>query len=255
MPDIKSLKDEAKKFIREDGFENAVRVLQQIVNLFPEDLEGWYYLSISLVEINNFVEAEAAIKSALKLDSENADFRIHLGLVQIRQDRLEEGIESYKKALEFDSKSVYALIGLTECYLDNDDLTRAKANVDILENIKLTEEEEEDAADTLVRYFLEKAMENWTGSLIEDGETIYFPETLEQIEDAEHYIELAEITDSQNEYYLERIKLMKEVVITNRQVLEENNSSDPENEETKTEPPETQTIEVPELETEEKPNE
>ena len=224
MPDIKNLKDKAKKFVREDDFENAVKVLQEIVSLYPEDLEGWYYLSSLSLTLENFEEAEKAIRSGLALDSENADYWVQLGLVQYELNPKADCIESYTKALKLEPNNVDALIGITEYYLDIDDLENAETYVNILENIELTEEEEEDATDTLVRYFLEKSMDGWTGSRIEDGETKYFPETIEQVEDTEHYIELAEVGKTEDKNSLERITLLKDVVKTNRQVLGENNS-------------------------------
>ncbi|MCD4652116.1 MAG: tetratricopeptide repeat protein, partial [Candidatus Cloacimonetes bacterium] len=269
MSDVASLKKQAKAFLRDDNHQGALEVLQQIVVLEPEDLEGLYYLALAYSHFNQFQESEETIRKAIALDNQNTDYWHHLSLLQYDQSMLDDCIESTDKMLEIDPDNADAkimlglmakdekrweeaidyfeagisreinedaLLNLIECYLDIENLEKAEEKLDIVEELELDDELSEKENDLFVRFYLAKAMENWSGSTVSDGETLYFPENIEQIEQSEHFIEMAETMKTENSFFQERIALLKEVINTKR---DEINGIDLDEEETEEEAYET----------------
>ena len=263
MSDIDNLKQQAKDLILKDEYEKVFEILKKIVSLDPNDHEMWYYLSIVYFHNQNLDESEKAINKALSLESENPDYIMQSAYLKHQQGYAEKALEMYKKVLELDPdhKGANNMMGMIavdeeryddairyfekaiddepdadildamiESYLNLNELEQAGERLKQYSKFELEDDELEKRNMLLVRYFIEKAMENWTGSSTEeDGEELFFPETMEQAEYSENYLEMAEEVNTSDEYLRGRVELLREVLTTNREKLESGNTTEEEN--------------------------
>src|SRR5450830_1476281 len=54
---------------------------------------------------NNYIEAEKALRKAIKADPDNAEYLTNLGGAVLNQDRVDEAIAIYEKAIEINTES------------------------------------------------------------------------------------------------------------------------------------------------------
>ena len=258
MSEIDNLKEQAKDYFKKNEYEKALDVLQQIVRLDPQDHEMWHYLSLVYFDLKNYQKSEESINKALALESENTDYILQFAYLKNRVST-DESTKLFKKILELDPGHPDAniIMGafafdegryedavkyletgmdeepdgddleiLIECYLNLMELEKAGERLKQYVKYDIEGEALEKRNYLLVKYFIEKAMDTWTGSETdENGDTIYFPESEDQIEDAENYLDMAEDVGTTDEYFLEKIAELKNVIAANKN----NSSADAEN--------------------------
>lgn len=256
MSKIDDLKQQAHDLVDQEKFEEAIPVFQQILKEDDSDHEAWYFLALTYIELENHDSAENALNKAIELDDNNTDYLLQMGYVKHLSGKINESSEyfhrilkidplnadaqsmlglmakdneNYEEAIEYleasysNEADVDTLISLIECLLDIGELDKVESKFELLSQSELIDEQYDEESELKTRFYLDKAMNSWTGtSTGEDGEILYFPETMEQIEDAEHFLECAEIQKPKDEFYINRIQQLKDVVETNKQDLKEN---------------------------------
>ncbi|MBN2281160.1 MAG: tetratricopeptide repeat protein [Candidatus Marinimicrobia bacterium] len=253
MNSQENLKKQVADLMETGKFSEAIPVFQKILEADASDSEAWYYLAMARIELKNYEEAEKALAKALDLDKNNTDYLLQSGYLKHLQDNIEEskkifhsilkidpnnidalhmlGLiakdeEHYKEAIEFLIKSydtdpdIDILINIVECYLDWGDLSNAEKYLAQLSEAKLDSEQSRQEREIAVRFYLDKAMSSWTGTTEEEnGETLYYPETLDQVKSAEYYLQCAEKRQPEEEFYKNHLQQLKEVVAAHKQDL------------------------------------
>ncbi len=246
MANIEDLKQKVLNLIDEERHEEAIPIYKQILEITPSDHEAWYFLSLSYLEIDDIENAEQALKNAVDIDPENVDYLLQLGYIAQMQEKSEESSLVFERILDiypyhpeanimlgmiardngqfkeafqyletaYDSEpNPDVLIALIGTYLDTGDLDNAGDKIKELNEKKMNKDQDIQKEELLFRFYLDKSMENWTGVIEnEDGNSEYYPETVQQLENAEHYIEMAEKLETNDEYYQNRLELIKEVI-------------------------------------------
>jgi Tfp pilus assembly protein PilF len=254
MSSLEELEEKAKKLVRENQNEAAVSVLNELLEKDPENHDIWLRLSIILMTLKKDKEAENAIDKALSIkpdeteyklqkaylcylrgdkqtseeltqqilekEEKNIDALLQMAWITKSDERLEEAIRYIERIILIDPEDTSSLLEIIECHLDTNNLKQADLRIKQLVKLSLTEHQETNKNELLVRFFTEKAMETWTGSYQdEEGNTLFYPETEAQIDDARHYLEMAQETNITSELYQNRIAELMEVVHTNQKKL------------------------------------
>jgi tetratricopeptide (TPR) repeat protein len=103
----------------------ALNLIQETVELYPQDDQAWLVLAIARQYENDFYGAEKALLKSIELAPERAELRFRLGEHLQSQKRWQEAATAYRKAIELSSsdpnssdlKSSYAAawLKLGEC--------------------------------------------------------------------------------------------------------------------------------------------
>lgn len=247
-------------FIDVGKYSKAEELLVKHLTQNPSDHEAWYYLSIAYSNLENPDKSEEAIRKAIEINGDEPEYLIRLcyrlymkgeasevkllcskiisinpdfykayrmlGMVAKDEENIPLAVEYFEKALE-NERDVDTMLSLTEVLLDSHELDRADDLLVELRNLDTDQDQAEERDGYFVRYALEKAMQGWTGEAVDDdGSKLYFPETIAQIEDSEHYLEMAEEVGTSDEFYSDRMRQMREVLSSNRAKLGEPVNSD-----------------------------
>jgi tetratricopeptide (TPR) repeat protein len=95
----------------------AIPIMQSYLNDNPDD---WYMLARlgnTYFVLGNFQEAESSFRSALRLNPKCEHVNYFLGIMLRRQERLEEAIQCYQKAIASDPYLAEAHANLAEIYM------------------------------------------------------------------------------------------------------------------------------------------
>ncbi len=87
-----------------ERYEEAITAYQQAINLDPNYVYAHSELGLTLEKLQRYPEAEAAYGQALRIKERAFDFR-NLGNVLKAQERYNEAIEAYQKAIDLDLDS------------------------------------------------------------------------------------------------------------------------------------------------------
>ena len=98
-------------------FNNAIDVLEEGRNLYPENTDILVSLSESYIGANKIEVAMDAFKASVEADPNNQHFRYNYGVLLLNADRYEEAEEQFIKALEIDSEYENAIYNLGVNYV------------------------------------------------------------------------------------------------------------------------------------------
>jgi len=90
-------------------YEDAVTVLDQALQLDPNNAEALVYKGWALSQLKRFEEAATVLDQALQLDPNNAEALGYKGSALSQLKRFEEAVETLDRAIEMDSKQVWML--------------------------------------------------------------------------------------------------------------------------------------------------
>ena len=107
-PDPKDKKAGEKKKNSEKAFESAVEGYKKLIAKNKEDDTAYFYLGLSYNKLNEDEDAAKALKEAVRLKPDNAEYQIELGSILIKLAQYHEAVAVLKKALELDPESVDA---------------------------------------------------------------------------------------------------------------------------------------------------
>jgi len=253
MLPIDDLIQEANDLINAEEYGKALPILKQILEKDPEDTEILYLSAMANIELEKYEDAEKILETLLKIDAENIDALLQLGYLKHQNGEINQSKEFFYKIIEIDpmNADAYQMLGLmamddgdyksavdyldasfaneedydvylniVESYLEMEKLEKAFEMLEKLDTEKLNQDSYETYDNLRTDYFLAKTIESWSGTKKdENGDEVYFPINIEELEDGEHFVEMAKIQESKDKDTIERIKLFEEVLQTNREKL------------------------------------
>lgn len=116
--------NQAKVFLGQSSFENAIEALDKALEIDKMDIETYIYKSIALSNLEKYEEANEELSKALMLDSTNGEVYFYIGNNEILMGNKQKGIENYNKAIAngFDSAQIFVNLGMMYEEEDNIDL-------------------------------------------------------------------------------------------------------------------------------------
>lgn len=90
-----------------DDYADAIRWLRRAVTMDAKNAEAWYDLGRAYMHQGDFVEAEADFDKVLAIDPQHAKALDNLGLSLEGQNRTEEALEAYGRAIEAQSHAAH----------------------------------------------------------------------------------------------------------------------------------------------------
>lgn len=100
---------------KKGNFWGASDSFKWAIKLAPENAMYWSYLSLSLSKIpNRLKDAEEALLQAIKLEPNNAEHYVNLGLIYVRAGMKRRASSQFEKALKLDPDNVEAKRGLQQ---------------------------------------------------------------------------------------------------------------------------------------------
>ncbi len=111
-----------------NDFENAAKYIDAAIKMEPNDSKPYFYKGLALSRNSEFAEAEKMLRKAIEIKNDDT-YYFYLATVQEKQNKIEDTINSLKKALEYNPKNamVYNYLG----YL------YAEMNINLDESIEL----------------------------------------------------------------------------------------------------------------------
>jgi tetratricopeptide (TPR) repeat protein len=94
-------------------FGEAVDLFRSSAEMEPSNARYWSYLSLCLCKMPRMMkEAEKALLNAVRLEPDNAEHHVNLGLIYLKQGIDKKARTQFEKALRLDSKNIRAKKGL-----------------------------------------------------------------------------------------------------------------------------------------------
>ena len=105
--------EEVRKLQARNSYDNAVRnlsdnrlalgmaALKDAIQLDPDNAQFHNTLGLVYLNLGRPIDGQAEIQMAIDLDKNNPDFQHNLGISLAQQSRFEDAIAAYKKALSF----------------------------------------------------------------------------------------------------------------------------------------------------------
>lgn len=105
-------------------YEKAIIVYYDILNLKPDHCPSWHSLALCFYHLENYLEAENAIRNALKKEPSANNF-YGLGLILEKQQDYSNAIDTYNKVIDFDPNFLDAYVTLGDLYHKQEDFEHA----------------------------------------------------------------------------------------------------------------------------------
>jgi hypothetical protein len=97
---IDLLLSRADSFVKLSDLDMAAQVLDSVVELAPDDAEGWYQRAMVHVMQNDYTHALADLKRALEIDPQHYQALNDLGVVLIQMGDKKGALEAFRNALK-----------------------------------------------------------------------------------------------------------------------------------------------------------
>jgi tetratricopeptide (TPR) repeat protein len=121
--------DKAEPLLRQERFAEAIPLYESIVQRLPTFYEAYFDLGTCYAQTGRLGDAEAALRKYLSFQPVSADGDAALGVVLAEQNKNEEAIAEFSKAIQIDPTLVEARKALANEYLQRGD---PKAAVGVL---------------------------------------------------------------------------------------------------------------------------
>lgn len=103
--DIRIYFDAAKGFLREKRYEEAIKELESLLSINPNDYLAYYMMGTALAETEKPKEAVDALKKAVEINPALSDAYLEMGFIYEKAAALEEAAGSFEKFLSLNPKS------------------------------------------------------------------------------------------------------------------------------------------------------
>ncbi len=122
--------EEFHKFVGEKMFSEARRLVQEILDAAPNAPLGHYLLGAMLFEQGDLIEAEAELRTSLRIDPTFARASNYLGLLLVKKHRPLEALQAFENAVKDDAKLYEARINLGTLLLGKGDYDAAALHLE-----------------------------------------------------------------------------------------------------------------------------
>lgn len=113
---------------------DALVVFQQYVRERPADPAGYFWIGVCYDEMSNFPVAVQAYRDGISRAEQNAmdsaEMRTNLGNVYLKQNEIDQAIDSFKRAIEVNPQFGLAELNLGRAYIAKADYSSALAALD-----------------------------------------------------------------------------------------------------------------------------
>lgn len=96
----KHVKEKIKSFIDNNELSEAMNLINEYMEIAPNDIEIYSMKSVALIMQGNFIEAEEVLKEGLAVDSDNFELNYNLGYLYEQSEKINNSLKCYKKALD-----------------------------------------------------------------------------------------------------------------------------------------------------------
>ncbi|MBX9569924.1 MAG: tetratricopeptide repeat protein [Candidatus Obscuribacterales bacterium] len=125
---------EGRKLIDQRRYEEAVARFKQYCLMRPQESNGYFWSGITYDEMGNYSASEKSYRDALvRAENEgmdSAEIRTNLGNALLKQKKIDEAIEEYKRANEVDPLCALAKLNLGRAYIEKGDGASALSAID-----------------------------------------------------------------------------------------------------------------------------
>jgi tetratricopeptide (TPR) repeat protein len=115
------------ELLRQDRVPEALRLIQQTANDYPESAPAWLLLGRILVRARNLPAAEQALRLALERDPDAAEVEFYLGVVSFLRKDSKAAAPHFRRATELKPDYALAHYNLGQCLLQRGDRAGAVA--------------------------------------------------------------------------------------------------------------------------------
>ena len=123
--DVETYNRDALKFIRLGNYTEALNLLNQAVELDPEDDTSWNNISLCYDAIGEYQLALEAAQKAVNLGDESETEYSNLGNAYFDLGNIEDAKLAYEKSLNINDEYFYALYGMGIYYNEIEDYDKA----------------------------------------------------------------------------------------------------------------------------------
>jgi tetratricopeptide (TPR) repeat protein len=99
--------DRATRLLQQGRVDEAVALLRETAEQYPESGRGWLVLGQACIEVKDYAGAENALGNAVRRSPDSAEARFHLGVAHYMQDNPSEAARCFRRAVRL--KPAYAL--------------------------------------------------------------------------------------------------------------------------------------------------
>ncbi|MHA1294327.1 MAG: tetratricopeptide repeat protein [Promethearchaeota archaeon] len=112
-------------YLKQKKYKKAENLLEKVVSENPSFLMGWYKLGLLYFSRNKMKKAIDSINNALRINEKPYLYNL-LGLIFLRNFKLEEAANSFKEAIKLDPKDPSPWINLADAYFKGQKIESAK---------------------------------------------------------------------------------------------------------------------------------
>ncbi len=116
---IKQLYAEALALEQVGYFEEAKVKYQEILDLNPNQVEGWYGLSRVYYDLDQYQDGLVALECGLELDGTQGCYYYQLGLIWEKLGNITEAILAYQKGIELDPEAIEGCLKLGDLWSES----------------------------------------------------------------------------------------------------------------------------------------
>ncbi|MBN2280509.1 MAG: tetratricopeptide repeat protein [Candidatus Marinimicrobia bacterium] len=253
MSPLEKLIEKVNQLLDRGNYSEALPLFEKIIEIDSENVEMLCLFAMTQIEVENFNAAESLLEKALTLQNDNTDCLLQLGYLKHQKGQIAESKHNFSKILKINPDQADALemmgviamneedyesalnflqasnrieedfdvmFKILENYLQLDQPDQAKEIIDLLDGKSLDAEQENLQHNYKTWYYLDKTITNWTGTgTDENGEEALYPATLDEILESEIFLSMAKKQQCDDDYLLERLNQIEEVIETHRSKL------------------------------------
>lgn len=125
----------ARIYLDRNAPEHALEMLVRAAAIAPKDAQNHYMQGEAKQALDDPAGAEAAFRKVTTLDPDHTDAHIRLGMLLAEQNRLQEAVKAYERAIFLDRTAVVARYNLAQVCVQLEDYQRALAQLHLVKEL------------------------------------------------------------------------------------------------------------------------
>ncbi|MFH1516077.1 MAG: DnaJ domain-containing protein [bacterium] len=109
---IRQLRDEALNLFNIRNFRRAIKVIDQVIRLVPEDSGAHNLKALALIELSEYDKAAYSLSNAIRIEPDNAIYYFNRGACYVSMRRNRLAVRDLEKATQLDRSNPQFMIGL-----------------------------------------------------------------------------------------------------------------------------------------------